>query len=220
MLRISVFILFTIVIAGGLALAIFNDRYQIVDPVQKRLLTSTQSLRGEACFEALLKRNIKFMKLGKAGTDKCPIMDAVEIKKLPNTSMPGAVTLNCNTALNLADWLEEIKANEVQHMGSYNCRKISGTDIWSQHSFGTAVDISAINGASLKEDWFKDNTKGAYLREAATVACDYFANVLTPDYNKAHYDHFHLDHGPRYSSCDPEWYTFLRMQYRRLKTFF
>ena len=45
-------------------------------------------------------------------------------------------------------------------------------------------------------------------------------NVLTPDYNKAYHDHFHLDHGPRYSSCDPEWYTFLRMQYRRLKTFF
>ena len=37
---------------------------------------------------------------------------------------------------------------------------------------------------------------------------------------KAYHDHFHLDHGPRYSSCDPEWYTFLRMQYRRLKTFF
>ena len=53
----------------------------------------------------LLERNIEFMKLGKAGTDKCPILDAVEIKKLPNTSMSGAVTLNCNTALNLAPLL-------------------------------------------------------------------------------------------------------------------
>ena len=122
--------------------------------------------------------------------------------------------------IDIADWFEEIEAEDVQHMGSYNCRKIANTDIWSQHSFGTALDIASINGASLKKDWFTDSTKSEYLREAAFVACDYFANVLTPDYNAAHHDHFHLDHGPRYSSCDPEWYTFLRLQYRKLKTLF
>ena len=95
-------------------------------------------------------------------------------------------------------WFEEIEAKEVEHMGSYHCRKIRGsTRTWSQHSFGSAVDISHINGASLKDDWFKDNDKGRYLREAGKAACNYFPNVLTPDTNAAHHNHFHVDNGPR-----------------------
>ena len=67
----------------------------------------------------------------------------------------------------------------------------------SQHSFGAAVDIASINGASLKSDWQEEAEKGEYLRDSAKAACEYFSNVLTPDYNAAHYDHFHLDHGLR-----------------------
>ena len=220
MFRVLTIIVFLTLVVGGFLLAILNDEYRIVDTLKKRFLTSTTSLAGDACFAALEKRGIQFKKLGKAGTEVCPVLDAVKIRIFPNTKMSGAVTLNCNTALNIADWFEEIEAKDVQHMGSYNCRKIANTDIWSQHSFGTALDIASINGASLKRDWFTDSTKSEYLRKAAFVACDYFANVLTPDYNAAHHDHFHLDHGPRYSSCDPEWYTFLRLQYRKLKTLF
>ena len=65
----------------------------------------------------------------------------------------------------------------------------------SQHSFGAAGDIASMNGASLKSDWRDEGEKCKYLRDASTAACDYFSNVLAPDYNAAHHDHFHLDHG-------------------------
>ena len=52
----------------------------------------------------------------------------------------------------LANWLEEIEATEVEHFGSYNCRKIYGTNIMSEHSFGSAVDIASINGISLRTE--------------------------------------------------------------------
>ena len=95
-------------------------------------------------------------------------------------------------------------------MGSYNCRKMRGSShFWSQPSFGSAVDISHINGASLKEDWFANNENSKYLKRAGKDACHYFSNVLTPETNAAHHDHFHLDNGPRFGSCGPAWINFM-----------
>ena len=37
----------------------------------------------------------------------------------------------------------------------------------------------------------------AFLREVRDGACDLFATVLSPDYNAAHADHFHLDQAAR-----------------------
>ena len=37
--------------------------------------------------------------------------------------------------------------------------------------------------------------KGEILKKAYRVACKYFNNILTPDSDKAHYDHFHFDNG-------------------------
>ena len=55
----------------------------------------------------------------------------------------------------------------------------------SQHSYGNAIDISSIDGVSIKDSW----------QEAAKVACKHFTNVLTPASNAAHHDHLHLDNG-------------------------
>ena len=48
----------------------------------------------------------------------------------------------------------------------------------SEHSFGTAIDITSINGASVSEDWGKDTHKGRYLEKAHSSACQIFANVV------------------------------------------
>ena len=170
--------------------------------LQKALLQNLQmskpQLRGEACLKVLEEKKVSFSTLGNM-KDKEPygIENAVRIEGFSTTKLSGPLTLSCMTALSLASWFEDIGAKQVTHMGSYNCRTIRGSNIMSQHSFGAAVDIASINGASLKSDWQDEGEKGEYLRNSAKAACEYFSNVLTPDYNAAHHDHFHLDHGLR-----------------------
>lgn len=65
----------------------------------------------------------------------------------------------------------------------------------SEHSFGSAIDIASINGSSVKLHWDEKSYRGAYIREAARLACDYFTNSITPDHNALHHDHLHLDMG-------------------------
>ena len=209
---LTVWLLFVLlVIAVGMFLLFSESKYGVLEKVRNRVAPYQFSTGGEACLVKLKERGIKYRNMGtSAENDVCTIYDAVRIRNFPNTKMSGAVTLNCQTAIDLADWFEEIGAKEVKHMGSYVCRKIRGSShFWSQHSFGSAVDISHINGASLKEDWFKENENSKYLKQAGKDACHYFSNVLTPDSNAAHHDHFHLDNGPRFGSCGPAWINFI-----------
>ena len=166
--------------------------------VLQSLTKPRPQLTGEACLKALEKKSVNFSRLGNLqGEAPCGIENAVRIEGFSTTDISGPLTLSCGTALSLASWFEDIGAKKVTHMGSYNCRTIRGSNIMSQHSFGAAVDIASINGASLRSDWQDEGKKGKYLKYSAKVACRYFSNVLTPDYNAAHHDHFHLDHGLR-----------------------
>ena len=170
--------------------------------LQKALLQNLQmskpQLRGEACLKVLEEKKVSFSPLGNM-KDKEPrrIENTVRIEGFSTTELSEPLILSCMTAVSLASWFEDIGAKQVTHMGSYNCRTIRGSNIMSQHSFGAAVDIASINGASLKSDWQDEGEKSEYLRDSAKAACEYFSNVLTPDYNAAHHDHFHLDHGLR-----------------------
>ena len=103
----------------------------------------------------------------------------------------------CNTA----NWLEEIEAKHITHMGTLNCRERRGSGLMSEHSFGVAIDISAIDGAVVSKHWKDKGIKGDTLRKAASVACKHFSNVLTPETNRLHHNHFHLDSGVGFQ-CD------------------
>jgi hypothetical protein len=46
-------------------------------------------------------------------------------------------------------------------------------------------------------DWPRSSREAAFLRDARDGACDLFSTVLSPDYNQAHADHFHLDQAAR-----------------------
>ena len=49
----------------------------------------------------------------------------------------------------------------------------------------------------MVNDWSDDGNKGAFLREVRDGSCQLFSTVLSPDYNAAHRDHFHLDQAER-----------------------
>ena len=71
----------------------------------------------------------------------------------------------------------------------------------SEHSYGIAIDITAIEDAEVSKHWKDTGHRGKLLRGAAKEACRFFSNVLTPDTNRLHHGHFHLDDGVGFS-CD------------------
>jgi hypothetical protein len=114
--------------------------------------------------EKLALKNIQFKSLGNFGPGDCLIKDTARIEMFPSTKLSGPVTLNCITGLSLANCLEEIEATEVEHIGSYNCRKIYRTYIMSEHSFGLAADIASINCISLRTEWTKNSANRRVLK--------------------------------------------------------
>lgn len=92
----------------------------------------------------------------------------------------------------------------IDHLGSYNCRRLYGRSSgdFSQHATADAVDISGFrlsNGTRIGvlQHWSDTGPKASFLREVRDGACSLFATTLSPDYNAAHRDHFHLDQADR-----------------------
>lgn len=91
----------------------------------------------------------------------------------------------------------------VDHLGSFACRNMYSREngFRSQHATANALDIAGFRLAdgrsiSVLKDWPKENPDARFLRQVREGACDTFNVVLSPDYNAAHRDHFHLDVGP------------------------
>jgi len=150
---------------------------------------------GKQCINELKERGVKFTLIGDAGSDSCPIKNAVRVRGFKNTQPASPFLLSCPTVVALDDWLAENNIKSFTHMGTINCRKMRGRGFQSEHSYGTAIDISVVDGASVERDWGKESAKGNRLSEVASSACKHFSNTLTPETNRLHHNHFHFDNG-------------------------
>ena len=144
----------------------------------------------------------------------CGWTNSVRVSSVGGASLP-VDKLSCQTAAALALWVvHEVQplAMEVfgqrvmslQHMGTYSCRNIVGNPLWknkrSEHATANAIDISGFtleNGQriSVSKDWRGLGPEAEFLRAAHAGACRYFRVALSPEFNLAHWDHFHLDRG-------------------------
>lgn len=131
---------------------------------------------------------------------------------------PGEANMQCPLSVATFLWMREVEQlaqaqfdqglAAVHHMGTYSCRRQRGnrSGRWSEHSFANAWDIAAFelqDGSLIRviTGWeSEDENRRSFLREARDAACQIFNVTLSPDYNAAHRDHFHVDMGP-YSSC-------------------
>lgn len=117
----------------------------------------------------------------------------------------------CEMAHSLADTVLDVKERGVvgvRQMGTYNCRVIAGTSTLSRHGMGDAIDLSGFDFSdgssfSVYDDWEHDTSApvteaGIFLYEAAYRWFDeeYWNIILTPNYNAAHDNHFHVDLTP------------------------
>ncbi len=153
-----------------------------------------------------------------AAVSECAVDNPVRITAaLSEWSQPG--TVSCAFALRLALFTREDvdqaamaqlgrHVRGIRHLGAYSCRRENnGHGRWSQHAAGRAIDIAGFeldDGSVIlvERDWLTPGPRGRFLREVAQRACARFSLVLTPDSDREHFSHLHLDTGP-WRQCGP-----------------
>lgn len=187
------------------------------DPIGFATAAKLNALGGDipACRAVLDRSEIAYSALPEAGEGPCARPDRTKLTDFPLRPSVPATTCRVAAALELwrtksvAPAARDILGSELshfEHMGVYNCRRMRGgsSTAWSEHSTGNAIDISAVvledgRRISLIDDWDGaeggDADRARFLRQIRDGACGVFAVVLSPDYNAAHADHFHLDQG-------------------------
>lgn len=179
-----------------------------------------------ACHDALAARDIPFEPALRPSESPdgypeltCEIADPVwllgSIEGAELTDPSGfptpRVLTSCEAALALADTAVDLRPDDVvgiRHWGSYSCRTIAGTATLSQHGYADAFDLTGFelrDGSlvTLVDHWEHDTDRprtdeGSLLYDAAWRWYDQqvWSVVLTPNYNLAHDDHFHVDLTP------------------------
>ncbi len=151
----------------------------------------------------------------------CAVIDSVKLMDIGTpTANLGAMT--CPLAASFAAWARYAvrpaarlylgtEVVRIETFGTYACRDVRGTGGTiagkrSEHAHANAVDVSAFvladgRRVSVMGDWTAPGDTARFLRVIHDSACKRFRTVLSPDYNAAHKDHFHLDMGGRGGFC-------------------
>lgn len=172
---------------------------------------------------------VSFQPLDRFGdTDQgCGVANPVKVTGLAGDwNRPGVVT--CSMARTVIRFETDViqplaqryfgqAVKRVDHAGTYDCRsRRTSTQVatalggskggrLSEHSQGRAIDIVGFQLAdgtslSVKRDWRGQGQKSAFLQAVARASCSTFSVVLTPNHDRLHQDHLHLDTGP-YTLC-------------------
>ncbi|MCT7374866.1 extensin family protein [Chelativorans salis] len=118
-----------------------------------------------------------------------------------------AAVLNCRTARAAAILFQnkgaaaakkhfEARIATVVHGSAYVCRPINGMAKLSEHAYGNALDISAVelsDGRRVEVSGKAKGAEGKFLADIRTAACGPFTTVLGPGTNADHSNHFHFD---------------------------
>jgi hypothetical protein len=171
---------------------------------------------ASACLAELDRRQLSYRRVARRG-----IAIPVEI-----TGLVGGIAypyheplvIDCSLAVSLDEagrYLRDLGFTSATVASAHSRRNVRGTNRPSKHSFGLAVDIPALTGPEVGtlrldrdyEQGLGDDvdcvgaplTAGGELLKIAQcqlARSGLFYLVLSPDYDDAHYDHFHLEARP------------------------
>ncbi len=166
-----------------------------------------------ACMAALQRAGVPFKALTSESGPRpgCAVEEAVGLARLSAASLGEQEEMRCDIALRLYMLDRHViqpaarrhlgsRVERIAHFGSYSCRTIAGSSRLSEHATANAFDIAGFHLAdgrliTLKRHWTQGGEPARFLRDVREGACDFFNMVLSPDYNAAHADHFHVDMG-------------------------
>jgi len=193
------------------------DLGQPVGPFTGRKLTALTA-DGPRCEALLARAGVRFASLPPVRRGQCGYDDGVRLANGGSRTIgfaPAGVGTSCAVAAGLALWEWHVvqpaaqrhfgqPVASIDHFGSYSCRRLYGRDegAFSEHSTADAFDVAGFRLSdgtriSVVRDWTGAGVEAAFLRDVRDGACDLFSTVLSPDYNAAHRDHFHLDQAER-----------------------
>jgi hypothetical protein len=131
------------------------------------------------------------------------------------TSADQPLVIDCSLAVSLAEAARYFKGLGIDlatFSSAYSRRNVRGTNHPSKHSYGLAIDVHTFSGPDLGtlrvdrdyEQGLGDDVDcvgtpltqgGAVLKvlQCQLVRSGLFHLVLSPDYDDAHHDHFHLE---------------------------
>ncbi len=164
------------------------------------------------CFAALEREAVSFTPWLDAPTANVCAVPAPVVVRASTATMAPTLRTSCPMMLAWARFEPELQRlairrlgseiAEIHHYGSYNCRRMSGNQRrMSLHSTGQALDIAGFTTAdgryiSVQQGWRGRRDESAFLRDLGQAACRHFNVVLTPNHDRAHHDHIHVDIGP------------------------
>jgi hypothetical protein len=140
-----------------------------------------------------------------------PVISGIKFRPSTIKGTPKKMLFKCAMALQVAKMAATLKTKnvtDVVHYGTYNCRVISGTKTLSEHGLANALDIAGFGFSTglvhmVLKDWEKGikvpkTAGGSFLRWFADKmhADKVFNVILTPEFNAAHANHFHVDMTP------------------------
>lgn len=166
---------------------------------------------GAACFAAFDRAGVDYARRPAVGTGECRAAQRMVLtgKDFAPGLSPAGAAPGCAVTAGMILWDRDVvqplarqhlgqAVVRLDNLGSYNCRTIGGGERRSEHSTANAIDISVFvladgTRVSVLEDWDDGGAKGAFLHAVRDGSCGLFSTTLSPDYNTAHADHFHLD---------------------------
>ena len=171
---------------------------------------------ASVCFQRLKRLKVKYKRVKRLGI-RLPVRVSGAVGGVVYKSYgKKPLVLDCSLVLSLAlagPTLTQFGIERVVYSSAYQRRTIAGSKRPSQHSFGLAIDVHEFVGKRLarpltvRDDYEQGlgddvNCLGKPLtEEGATlklIDCQlsrsgWFRFVLTPDYNAAHHNHFHIE---------------------------
>ncbi|MBL8605476.1 MAG: extensin family protein [Myxococcales bacterium] len=144
-------------------------------------------------------------------------VNGVNFRYSSYTASAGRMLMDCRLGVALWHLTNALRTRwnitDVVHLGVYNYRTISGSTMLSQHAYATAIDLNNFRTAaglthSVTTEFVANgrptcppratNPKDQLLKEIACWMYDsgVFHIILTPNYNSAHRDHYHVDLTP------------------------
>jgi hypothetical protein len=172
---------------------------------------------ADSCLSQLDALGVSYQKAKKSGVAiGVEVTGALGGVTFANDDQP--LVIDCSLAVSLAEagrYLAALGIDRASFSSAYSKRNVRGTNRPSKHSYGLAIDVHSFTGPALGtvrvdrdfEQGLGDAVDciGAPLTEGGAVLAvakcqlvhsGLFHLVLTPDYDDAHHNHFHLEARP------------------------
>lgn len=190
-------------------------------PIQKARATPAQTLPHNDADAQLNALGVQYRRVADVDSERgCSIENGVEITAIGKVKLTRPALLTQDMAIRMGRWVKEVLEPEalknfgaqlasIDVGGSYSCRNIYGKPFGgrfagrlSEHAFANAVDIGGFRLADGREvdyvkHWRTPGGPSQFLQGSSIGACEIFNTTLTPDYDRFHRNHIHIDASPK-----------------------